>query len=80
MENKQDNMTTNNTGLSRDGINNAQVNWILCSGQLQQNTLAKGMGSATSSGTLAINTGKCTGRFLEARFIALEIASVFVKY
>ncbi|MEM0940651.1 MAG: phosphoenolpyruvate carboxykinase (ATP) [Bacteroidota bacterium] len=54
------------------GIKDAVVHWNLSSTELQKITLAKGMGKETENGTLAINTGKFTGRSPKDRFIVQD--------
>ena len=58
--------------LTRYGIKDARVHWNLSASELQSITLAKGMGRETSNGTLAINTGKFTGRSPQDRFIVRD--------
>ncbi len=58
--------------LKKYGITNALVNWDLSSKELQRITLAKGMGTETKNGTLALNTGKFTGRSPHDRFIVKD--------
>ncbi|MFY9244006.1 MAG: phosphoenolpyruvate carboxykinase (ATP) [Polaribacter sp.] len=54
------------------GIKNATVHWDLSPEKLQQITVEKGMGKETKNGTLAINTGKFTGRSPQDRFIVKD--------
>ncbi|MGJ8744492.1 phosphoenolpyruvate carboxykinase (ATP) [Polaribacter sp.] len=54
------------------GIENATVNWNLSPEELQKITIEKGMGKETKNGTLAINTGKFTGRSPQDRFIVKD--------
>ena len=54
------------------GIKNAKVNWNLSPEALQQITVKKGMGKETANGTLAINTGKFTGRSPQDRFLVKD--------
>ncbi|WOC40051.1 phosphoenolpyruvate carboxykinase (ATP) [Polaribacter sp. HL-MS24] len=54
------------------GIKNATVNWNQSPEELQKITVAKGMGTETKNGTLAINTGKFTGRSPQDRFIVKD--------
>ena len=55
--------------LEQYGIKNAKVNYQLTPKQLQAITVEKGMGKETANGTLAINTGKYTGRSPQDRFL-----------
>lgn len=61
-----------NTDVSIYGIQNAQVHWDLSPTELQKITLEKGMGEETKNGTLAVNTGKFTGRSPQDRFIVKD--------
>ncbi len=54
------------------GIANATVNWNLPPEELQRITVEKGMGKETDNGTLAINTGKFTGRSPKDRFLVKD--------
>lgn len=58
--------------LKAYGIHNAKIHWNLSPEKLQEMTLAKGMGKETANGTLAINTGKFTGRSPQDRFIVKD--------
>lgn len=58
--------------LEQYGIMDATVHWNLSSEELQKITIEKGMGQETANGTLAINTGKFTGRSPKDRFIVLD--------
>lgn len=58
--------------LEQYGIMNATVHWNLSSEELQKITIEKGMGQETANGTLAINTGKFTGRSPKDRFVVLD--------
>ena len=59
-------------GLEAYGIQDAKVRWNLSSEELQSITVEKGMGRETANGTLAINTGKFTGRSPKDRFIVKD--------
>ena len=59
-------------GLEAYGIKDATVHWNLSSEELQTITVEKGMGRETANGTLAINTGKFTGRSPKDRFIVKD--------
>ena len=63
---------TKTISLDKYGIKNAQVHYQLEPKKLQTITLEKGMGKETSNGTLAINTGKFTGRSPEDRFLVKD--------
>ena len=61
--------TSKSISLDQYGIKNAKVNYQLTPKQLQAITVEKGMGKETANGTLAINTGKYTGRSPQDRFL-----------
>jgi phosphoenolpyruvate carboxykinase (ATP) len=63
---------TKSTGLESYGIVNADVHWNLTPEKLQEITVSKGMGKETNNGTLAINTGKFTGRSPQDRFLVKD--------
>ena len=63
---------TKDMSLEKYGIENATVNWNLSPEKLQAETLKKGMGQETSNGTLALNTGKFTGRSPQDRFLVKD--------
>ncbi|MFY0625537.1 MAG: phosphoenolpyruvate carboxykinase (ATP) [Reichenbachiella sp.] len=65
-------MELKETGLEAYGIKDAIVNWNLSPEELQKITVEKGMGVETSNGTLAINTGKFTGRSPQDRFLVKD--------
>ncbi|WP_299665453.1 phosphoenolpyruvate carboxykinase (ATP) [uncultured Polaribacter sp.] len=54
------------------GIKNVTANWNLSPEELQKITVEKGMGRETKNRTLAINTGKFTGRSPQDRFIVKD--------
>lgn len=58
--------------LSVYGIKDADVKWNLTPEELQKITVENGMGRETANGTLAINTGKFTGRSPQDRFIVKD--------
>ena len=58
--------------LDKYGIKNAQINYQLSPEALQARTLELEMGRETKNGTLAINTGKFTGRSPEDRFLVKD--------
>ena len=64
--------TTKNPSLEQYGLKDATVNWNLSPEELQKITVDKGMGKETANGTLAINTGKFTGRSPQDRFIVKD--------
>ena len=57
------------TDLEKYGLKNVNVHWNLSPQELQKITVSKKMGKETVNGTLAINTGKFTGRSPQDRFI-----------
>ena len=64
--------STKSISLDEYGIINAKVHYQLTPQQLQAITVEKGMGKETANGTLAINTGKFTGRSPEDRFLVKD--------
>ena len=58
--------------LTKYGLKDTQAHWNLSPEKLQSITIEKGMGKETSNGTLAINTGKFTGRSPQDRFIVKD--------
>ena len=64
--------TPRTTDLEKYGIKNASVSWNLPPEELQRITVEKGMGKETRNGTLAINTGKFTGRSPQDRFLVKD--------
>ncbi|WP_034040355.1 phosphoenolpyruvate carboxykinase (ATP) [Wocania ichthyoenteri] len=58
--------------LERYGLKDVSVNWNLSPEELQKITVEKGMGKETANGTLAINTGKFTGRSPQDRFLVKD--------
>lgn len=58
--------------LRQYGIKNAKVFWDLSPDELQRITIEKGIGVETKNGTLAVNTGKFTGRSPQDRFIVKD--------
>ena len=61
-----------NTDLSVYGIKQAKVHWNLTPETLQKITVEQGLGKETANGTLAINTGKFTGRSPQDRFLVKD--------
>lgn len=64
--------TIEGKNLTNYGIKDAIVHWNLTPEELQRITVEKGMGRETSNGTLAINTGKFTGRSPQDRFLVKD--------
>ena len=60
---------TKTIALEKYGIKNAKAHYQLSPKKLQEITVEKGMGKETINGTLAINTGKFTGRSPQDRFL-----------
>nr|WP_321227844.1 phosphoenolpyruvate carboxykinase (ATP) [uncultured Psychroserpens sp.] len=69
---KQQTVTPTNSDLSVYNLKNVTAHWNLSPEELQRITLEKGMGKETKNGTLAINTGKYTGRSPQDRFIVKD--------
>jgi len=65
-------ITPKNADLKQYGIKDATVKWNLTPEQLQQDTVDLGMGVETKNGTLAVNTGKFTGRSPQDRFLVKD--------
>ncbi|GAA4807264.1 phosphoenolpyruvate carboxykinase (ATP) [Litoribaculum gwangyangense] len=65
-------VTKRHPSLKKYGINDVKVNWNLSPEELQKITIEKGMGKETVNGTLAINTGKFTGRSPQDRFLVKD--------
>uniref|UniRef100_UPI00260F1B28 phosphoenolpyruvate carboxykinase (ATP) n=1 Tax=uncultured Psychroserpens sp. TaxID=255436 RepID=UPI00260F1B28 len=65
-------ITPKNRDLSVYNLNNVTAHWNLPPEELQRITVEKGMGKETSNGTLAINTGKFTGRSPQDRFLVKD--------
>ena len=63
---------TKSISLEQYNIKNASVHYQLSPKELQSITVQKGMGKETLNGTLAINTGKFTGRSPEDRFLVKD--------
>lgn len=58
--------------LEKYGLNDNIVHYNLDPEELQSITVEKGMGKETSDGTLAVNTGKFTGRSPQDRFLVKD--------
>ena len=64
--------STKSISLTTYNIKNATVHYQLNPEELHEITIEKGMGKTTNNGTLAINTGKFTGRSPEDRFLVKD--------
>ena len=64
--------STKTISLEKYGIKDATIHYQLEPKKLQAITLEKGMGKETLNGTLAVNTGKFTGRSPEDRFLVKD--------
>jgi phosphoenolpyruvate carboxykinase (ATP) len=69
---KNSNNSPKSISLKDYGISNAKVNYQRSPDALHDITLEKGLGKEASSGALAINTGKFTGRSPQDRFIVKD--------
>jgi phosphoenolpyruvate carboxykinase (ATP) len=58
--------------LTKYGLTATKAHWNLSPDELQRITIDKGMGKETANGTLALNTGKYTGRSPQDRFIVKD--------
>lgn len=58
--------------LNKYGLKNCKIHWNLSGEELQEITVLKGMGTETENGTLAVNTGKFTGRSPQDRFLVKD--------
>ncbi|WP_445954861.1 phosphoenolpyruvate carboxykinase (ATP) [Yeosuana sp.] len=58
--------------LKKYGLRDTNAHWNLTPQELQQITVDKKMGRETKNGTLAVNTGKFTGRSPQDRFIVKD--------
>ncbi|WP_373057788.1 phosphoenolpyruvate carboxykinase (ATP) [Zunongwangia sp. H14] len=70
MENVLDRPKANN--LKKYGLRDNVIQWNLSGEELQKITIEKGMGKETHNGTLAVNTGKFTGRSPQDRFLVQD--------
>lgn len=61
-----------NSQLEEYGLKNNVVHWNLSGEDLQKITIEKNMGRETENGTLAVNTGKFTGRSPQDRFLVKD--------
>ncbi len=66
------NIIPNNSDLTKYKLKNVDAKWNLSFADLQKITLEKDMGVLTANGTLAVNTGKFTGRSPQDRFIVKD--------
>ena len=64
--------TTKSISLANYGITHDNINYQLSPDELHQITLDKGMGSESSLGAIAVNTGEFTGRSPQDRFIVKD--------
>ena len=58
--------------LQKYGLKDVKAQWNLTPEELQRITIEKKMGKETANGTLAINTGKFTGRSPKDRFLVKD--------
>ncbi|WP_033960343.1 phosphoenolpyruvate carboxykinase (ATP) [Psychroserpens jangbogonensis] len=58
--------------LTKYGLKDTNAHWNLSPEELQRITVEKGMGKETTNGTLALNTGKFTGRSPQDRFLVKD--------
>ncbi len=58
--------------LTKYGLKDTNAQWNLSPEELQRITVEKGMGKETNNGTLALNTGKYTGRSPQDRFLVKD--------
>jgi len=65
-------MLNKSKDLTKYGLNNVKAHWNLSPETLQALTVEQGMGIETADGTLAINTGKFTGRSPKDRFLVKD--------
>ncbi len=72
METLLNNTTMKTRDLNKYGLKDTNAHWNLSPEKLQAITIEKGMGKETANGTLAINTGKFTGRSPQDRFIVKD--------
>ena len=64
--------TTKSISLNDVGIKNAIIRYQLTSEELQEETIKKDQGVASSLGAIAVNTGEFTGRSPKDRFIVKD--------
>ena len=61
-----------NADLEKYGLEGVKAHWNLSPEELQRITVEEGMGEETTNGTLAVNTGKFTGRSPQDRFLVKD--------
>ncbi len=66
------NIIPKNSDLTKYKLKNIKANWNLPYDELEKITLEKEDGRLTANGTLAVNTGKFTGRSPQDRFIVKD--------
>ena len=66
------NIIPKNSDLTKYKLKNIKANWNLPYDELEKITLEKEGGRLTANGTLAVNTGKFTGRSPQDRFIVKD--------
>ncbi|MDJ0645978.1 MAG: phosphoenolpyruvate carboxykinase (ATP) [Flavobacteriaceae bacterium] len=64
--------TMKSRDLTKYGLKDTNAHWNLSPEELQRITVEKGMGKETANGTLAISTGKFTGRSPQDRFLVKD--------
>jgi phosphoenolpyruvate carboxykinase (ATP) len=72
METLLNNSIMKTRDLTKYGLKGTNTHWNLSPEKLQAITIEKGMGKETANGTLAVNTGKYTGRSPQDRFIVKD--------
>ena len=65
-------ITNSRKNLEKYGLKNVKGHWNLSPEELQRITVEKGLGKETANGTLAINTGKFTGRSPQDRYLVKD--------
>ena len=65
-------ITLKSKDLKKYGLKETKAFWNLSPEELQKITIEKGMGKETSNGTLAIDTGKFTGRSPLDRYLVMD--------
>lgn len=63
---------TKTGSLEKYGLKDNVIQWNLAGEELQKITVNKGMGTETDNGTLAVHTGKFTGRSPQDRFLVKD--------
>jgi len=69
---KKNSIIPKNADLEKYGLKDVKAHWNLSPEELQKITIQKGMGKETPNGTLAVNTGKFTGRSPQDRFLVKD--------